>query len=219
MNLIYDKYLAMAYQITYKIDDNKVNELQRNSLEIVGGGNTAVIYFEKHNLRRTIPYFLWCLNNKSYSCLVLGENSSIHINSDSIKVWLCNQPNYITLNIPWSNKDKLITEISKYPCDAISNDYINIMNTVTGKTILFTSFAVKHNDTEIVLIDNITNDEKKKFTKLSDKKDVVIRGLYYKCLKNHTHIDGISFNINIPFFPVIPYPHIVWALSNILDAD
>lgn len=167
----------MAYQIKSKYTFSGGD---CDGLIIKYNGMHIVLEFNMYNLCRTIPYFIHCLNNHQNYTLKLDNSTMIILDDKDIICRIEHGGSYFEITIPYSYKNVLIFELSKYKCINISNNYINVMNMAEcGKNILFTKQLLEYNDTGILIIDNITDDEKDLFRKLCNGLNIIIRGATY----------------------------------------
>ncbi len=219
----------MAYQIAclYTFPDSDETDSKNsngtcNGLIIKYDDNKFVLEFNKHNLCRTIPYFIHCLNNDKKYTLKLSNNSMIILDNDSIKCRIEHGGFYSEINIPIEYKDMLAAELSKYKCYNISKNYISLMDMTMWMTnhsnnILFTTFTMDHNDTDIFIIDDITNDEKEQFRKLSNGETIEVRKVIYKNDNGNIvqRFNGPQTFLN----PICNYDvdEVIYALDNIID--
>lgn len=184
----------MAFQIKclYTVDSKEVDLATEHGeytdLSIELDKHKLVLSFNKFNLKRTIPYFIHCLNNNKEYTLQFGDDSTISYTEGNITCRIEHGGSYSEIDIPYEYKGALIHALNKYKCVDINKNYINIMDRAMRINcrdckILFTTFDVDYNDTGMLIIHNITDNEKAQFKLLCNKNiiEITVRDAYYKC--------------------------------------
>lgn len=169
----------MDYQVAciYKHDGD---EKTIDRLKIFNNAGEFNFRFNKLNLCRTIPYFIWCLNNNKKFTLKFDNDSWVSIEDNYLIFYMFAGLSDSTIKIPLTIKDSLIHELNKYDNDNISPEYIRFMNASNNKTILFAKNKLGiNNDTGIFVIDAITDGELENFRSLITGNNIVVRGVSY----------------------------------------
>lgn len=162
-------------------------------LKIYNETTELIMGFNKSNLPRIVPYFIYCLNNDKQYSMRVCDCTYINIYDEFIEF-------SIDYDLKWNMSSssiriakchciqQLITEISKAGYEE-SDNYNKFMNAIhynnyPSAYLFMRGPLTVTNDTQTKVIDELTKEEENKFRQLliSDG-EVTIRGIIYK-IKN-----------------------------------